>query len=267
MDHPLDVIKANEASEDVNGHYQFTSTLIVYRDGDDIYHGTSKARYLSPAEFRFRLEHLSQRIPIPISAYAPPLPLNFTRKPRLISYDRYHQGPQPTYIADDVLRETAVCELLRQNPHPNIAEYRGCQVSGGDKRIVGVCFAKYEQTLMQAVNPHSYGKRQFQAARQDRLQSYRHILKGVESGLRHIHKLGFAHNDINPSNIMLHGDVPIIIDFNSSQKVGESLEGVGRTYEWYDETVQSSLPENDLNALQEIRVWLFEDSTAFQFQE
>lgn len=271
------MIESNEAfEEDADGHYRFASTLIVYRDGNDIYHATSKVRYSSPTEIRS--EHLSNIIPIPISAYAPPFPINFTRvsdplpcdtfvkKPPLISYDHYHQGLRPTHIADDILRETAMCELLRQNPHPNVADYRGCQVS--NDRIVGICFAKYEQTLMQAVNPRSYGKRMFQlqAARQD-LESYRHVLEGVESGIRHLHKLGVAHNDINPSNIMLHGGMPVIIDFGSCRKVGESLDGVGRTYEWYDETVLSSLPKNDLDALREIRVWLFGDSTEFQFQE
>lgn len=88
------------------------------------------------------------------------LPCNiFAKQPRLVSYDRYHQGPQPNCIADDVLREAEICELLRQNPHPNIAEYIGCQVADG--KITSICFAKYDQTLMQVVNLQNCGKKYF----------------------------------------------------------------------------------------------------------
>lgn len=44
-------------------------------------------------------------------------------------------------------------------------------------------------------------------------------------------------------------DDPVIIDFGSCCRKGESLDGVGRTY---NETVQTSILENDLNALREI---------------
>lgn len=62
---------------------------------------------------------------------------------------------------------------------------------------------------------------------------------------------------------MLKGNVPVIIDFGSCQKEGESLKGIGRTYEWFDGTVQSSLCKNDFDALEEIRIWLADDSKAF----
>ncbi|UKZ61447.1 uncharacterized protein TrAtP1_002712 [Trichoderma atroviride] len=270
----MDVLEANEAFEDVDGQYQFTGTLVVYRDDNNIYHGFSKGRHVSPSDIR--REHLSHSILIPVSAYMPLFPANFLRasdplpcdifakRPLLTSYDRYHQGPQPNCIADNVLREAEICELLRKNPHPNIAEYIGCQVADG--KIMSICFAKYDQTLMQAVNPHHYSKRMFRANRQG-LESYLHVLEGVERGLRHLHKLGIIHNDINPSNIMLKGNVPVIIDFGSCQKEGESLEGIGRTYEWFDERVQLSLCRNDFDALEEIRIWLADDSKDFQFDE
>lgn len=66
---------------------------------------------------------------------------------------------------------------------------------------------------------------------------------------------------------MLSGDRAVIIDFGSCRRVGETLEGVGSTYEWCDERVQLSLPQNDLDALEEIRRWLGDDSKAFQFDE
>jgi hypothetical protein len=58
-------------------------------------------------------------------------------------------------------------------------------------------------------------------------------------------------------------DTLVIIDFDSCRPVGSSLKGVGRTYEWYDESVQYSLPSNDLDALDEIREWLEESGSRF----
>lgn len=93
------------------------------------------------------------------------------------------------------------------------------------------------------------------------------MLAGVERGVRHLHGLGWAHNDINPSNIMLDGDEGVVIDLGSCTRVGESLRGVGRTYEWYDDKVEAAVPQNDLDALDEIRTWLGEGAKPFRFAE
>lgn len=46
------------------------------------------------------------------------------------------------------------------------------------------------------------------------------------------------------------------------------MEEVGRTFEWYDESVQLSLPSNDLDALYEIREWLSDNSAKiFKFKD
>jgi len=90
----------------------------------------------------------------------------------------------------------------------------------------------------------------------------------VESGIRHLHSLGLIRNDINPSNIILGDeDIPIIIDFGSCRREGESLNGVRRIYEWHDEKASRSLPKNDHDALEEIRIWLGDSPKDFQFSE
>ncbi|KJZ72053.1 hypothetical protein HIM_08508 [Hirsutella minnesotensis 3608] len=270
----FDVIETNEAFEEVDGRFQFTGTLVVYRAGNDVYHAISNARYSAPSEIRS--EHLSCNVLIPVAAYSPlcpqgltlapdPVPCNtHIKTPQLTSYDRLHRGPRPNDIADSILAEVQVCEVFKQNPHPNIARYLGCQVSDG--RITGICFVEYSSTLMQTVNPGNHMKRRSRSIRR-KGEDYSHLLRGVESGIRHLHSLGLVHNDINPSNIMLHNDTAVIIDFGSCRRLGESLEGVGRTYEWYDEDIQVATPQNDLDALDEIRVWLGDESKAFQFGE
>lgn len=269
------VLEMNEAYEEVDGSFEFTMTLIVYQTaGGDLYHAVSKARYSSPSDVK--VEHLSNKILIPVSAYAPLFPSGFTRapdplpehchikKPQLISYDRIRQGSRPDDIAASVLQEAAVCELLKQQPHPNIAPYLGCQVSDG--RITGLCFVAYERTLMEEVNPGGLMKRKVRSQGRSS-KDYSRVLAGVESGIRHLHGLGLVHNDINPSNIMLDGEEGVIIDFGSCKRVGESLDDGGRTYEWYDEHVTTALPQNDFDALDEIRIWLGEDSRPFHFAE
>jgi len=270
----VDVLEMNEAFEEVNGLFGFAGTLVVYQADGEVYHAVSKARYSSPSEVK--AEHLKNVANIPVSAYKPPASSELTRapdplppdcyvkKPRLISYDRIRRGPRPDLIAESVLAEAKVCEQLMRHPHPNVATYLGCQVSDG--RITGLCFTRYQRTLMQEVNPRSLSKRRSRSARRA-TGSYGYILVGIESGIKHIHSLGLVHNDINPKNVMLDGDRVVLIDFDSCRPVGDSLEGVGRTYEWYDENVQISVPKNDLDALAEIRAWLDDDSERFRFDE
>jgi serine/threonine protein kinase len=272
----VEVLEMNEAYEEVDGSFTFAGTLVVYRTGSDLHHAITKTRYLSLSDVQ--VERLDNDVVIPLSAYSPLFPPEFTRapdplppnshikRPRLISYDQICKGSQLNHIAESVLLEAAVCELLKQHPHPNVATYLGCQVANG--RIGGLCFVGYQLTLMQEVNPGGLMKRKLRSDRQ-RTKDYSRVLAGIESGIKHLHGLGLVHNDINPSNIMLGygGGEAVIIDFGSCTRVGESLEGTGRTYEWYDEQVETALPQNDLDALKEIRIWLGDDSGPFQFDE
>jgi serine/threonine protein kinase len=267
FDNPqLDILEMNETFEDINGSFGFAVTLVVYRMNGELYHGVLKARYypstiVSPAD-------LTNIIQIP-SAYSPLYTTELTRAqepstkdthvklPRLNSYDRIYKS-HPNAIAESLLTEAKVCELLLPHPHPNIAIYHGCQVSVD--RISGLCFTKYSHTLMKEVNPSALMKRQARST-QKTSKDYSGVLAGVESGIRHLHSLGLAHNDINPSNIMFDGDELVIIDLGSCRSIGEGRGG--GTYEWCDEKVQLS-PENDSNAL-EIRIWLGDD-LAVQFK-
>jgi serine/threonine protein kinase len=268
----LELLESRETYEDSNEGFQFAGTLMVYQLNGFLYHAMLKGRYSSPSSLN--AEDLMNVKQIPASAYNPKFSVGFTaapemvpngcyvKKPRLISYDLISEGPRPNSIAEDVLKEVRVYELLMMHPHPNIATYLGCQVSGG--AITGLCLEKYPRTLMKEVNPGALMKRALRNTREAR-EDYSRVLTDIDSGIRHLHSLGLVHNDINPSNIMIDGDRAIIIDFGSCRKIGESLKDVGRTYEWYDEEVQQSLPENDLKALEEIRIWLGVGSSEFQF--
>lgn len=62
--------------------------------------------------------------PIPVDTYV--------KRPSLISYDE----KDSTSISELMLEEARICEILREHPHPNIAQYLGCLVENG--RISGL---------------------------------------------------------------------------------------------------------------------------------
>ncbi|KXH28617.1 serine/threonine-protein kinase [Colletotrichum nymphaeae SA-01] len=271
----IDILDKREAFEEVEGVFKFTKTVIIFKSGEEIYHAAVPSS--EPVSSELSETQLINKLLVPTAAYKPPFSCTFTRAPdplptdtyiktpSLLSYDQIHNGPQPNQIADDVLNEVRICELLRESPHPNLAKYIGCQVSDGN--ISGICFVRYGKTLMEAVNPRGLMKRKFSTTHRD-LGDFGRGLQGIQAGIAHLHSLGIVHNDINPSNIMIDGDEWVIIDFGSCRKLEESLVGVGRTYEWYDEAIQHSCPENDLNALLEIHTWLRgAPADAFQFTE
>ncbi|KAF2419688.1 serine/threonine-protein kinase [Tothia fuscella] len=245
------VLESSEIFEEVDGVYAYTGTLIVYQAGKNLYHGRMICR---SSLTEIRIEDATNITLIPTAAYRPLCPPTFTqasspsncfvKRPGLISYDRVLSSDNPYQIAEQVLQECQTCEFLKKHPHPNIAECLGCEIQ--DKVITGICFTRYPQTLMRRVNLGSDMKRS-------------KVLQGIENGIRHLHQLNLVHNDLNPSNVMLlNDDTPIIIDFDSCR----------RTYEWYDEDVQISLPSNDLDALGEMREWLSENVTKqYQFKE
>ncbi|KAJ5951408.1 uncharacterized protein N7479_009821 [Penicillium vulpinum] len=119
-------------------------------------------------------------------------------------------------IAESVLAEARVCELLLQQPHPNIVIYHACQVSGDI--ITGLCFAKYSQTVIKEINPGALTKRQARSTCNPR-KDYSVVITE------------WVYNDINPSTIMFDGDELVAVDFGCCRPIGESTEGFGGTYE------------------------------------
>lgn len=162
----------------------------------------------------------------------------YVKKPRLSPWDP--EDHDHGHIAALVMQEAEICETLRKNPHPNVAQYHGCVVD--NDRIVGLCFTNYGSDLDKTLR------------RKDITETEKLALsKGIEDGIRHLHKLGIAHNDINPSNIMMDGETPVIIDFDSSRSIGDKLGDKAGTFEWELEGAEFSEPENDIFGLRKIQ--------------
>lgn len=130
---------------------------------------------------------------------------HFIKGPCLSLFDPTMSSQMP--IADLMIQEALICEQLKRNPHPNIAEYWGCVVSEG--KVRGLCFTRYHETLFDRLDPN------LEPAKRRPLSRER-CLKEIRSGLSHLHELGLAHNDVVAHNIMLgENDTIIITDFDS----------------------------------------------------
>jgi serine/threonine protein kinase len=61
------------------------------------------------------------------------------------------------------------------------------------------------------------------------------------------------HNDLNPSNILMDGESPVIIDFDSCKKEGDKLGLKAGTDGWAMEGLVYATPQNDYFSLSKIR--------------
>lgn len=147
-----------------------------------------------------------------------------------------------------LLHEAQVCEILRASPHPNIAQYLGCIVKHG--RIAGLCFVKYNMTLLERV------------AKDSRPFDTNLLLQHIQKGIQHLHSLGLIHCDINSSNIFMNRDTPVIGDFDSCQREGEILGLKAGTRGWTSEQFKFARPENDYYGLSKIRDFLLPSQDA-----
>lgn len=148
-----------------------------------------------------------------------PLPDDcYVKRQSLCSYD-FEDPVFTRRLSYLVEREAKACEVLKESPHPNIAEYLGCVVEDG--RIVGLCFKKYKETL------------QARAQRKQLPPNRDKLLQGIRDGVAHIHKQGYCHNDIHDRNIMMgEDDVPVIIDFDSCLPEGDVQAWKGGAPGW-----------------------------------
>jgi serine/threonine protein kinase len=207
----------------------FKKTTIVYEMAGSIYRAFSRKRYLSKEEIQFSDMFSTSKIQGALifpefkdtftKAEGPPehLKTMYLKKPILSPYSPNY----PDLIRETLIEEVKTCDILKKNPHPNIAQYHGCAVVN-DGSIRGIYFTKYDQTFMDKVSPARRNKSDFAYERtQADLSKVDGWLEGMERGLEHLYSSGIIHNDINPCDIMFQGDNPVIIDFDSSRAQGE----------------------------------------------
>lgn len=257
------ILRRSEEFKKTCGISRYRRCALIYQLDNATYYALSKVRYRSDAEVK--LEDLYDVVMIEVPHYRPKFPSHFTqasnpllagwhiKEPTLVRFD----PSEPRWIGERVLFEARANEVLMTHPHRNIAKYHGCRVQDG--LITGICYDKYHESLMQRVNPDSHGKGRLHLNKTKPL-NVNLMLESVRNGLAHLHSLGFAHNNINPSNIMFFNkdsDEAVIIGLGSCRAIGSTLNDyLVRMEGWYDKKADTSLPSNDLDALDEIAEWL-----------
>ncbi|KAH8422458.1 uncharacterized protein LDX57_000213 [Aspergillus melleus] len=258
----MEIIQKNEAFKNVEGEMKFSYVQVFALQDGVLYSGKWANRLLLPQT----LDDLYEVRQITTEDRGPAMNLDwsavYVKTPSLLAYVDENLERQ-------IIREIETCEILRKNPHPNIATYYGCTETRG--RVSGLCFKRYTSTLLEAVYPERIGKAAFLSSPRELMKdNMKDRLEGILSAIKHLHSLGLVHNDINPANIMLDEDGTfILIDFDSCRYIGESLSSTAtkRTHHWHDPVVDISLETNDLDAFRDVQVWLVGSADeAFLFQ-
>ena len=178
------------------------------------------------------------------------------KRPKLEAHSWFRDS---TELADRLLVEAQMLELIRLHPHPNIVQYKGCVVREG--LIVGLALERHDQTLMSVVTgADGRVSRSPDRASPDRAPpdsaKIEQWLHDIESAVDHLHRLGFAHNDINPRNIMQDGSGSmVLIDLGSCTRLGERLVE-GGTPGYNEGFTRVSSKETDAIGQQQVEKWL-----------
>ncbi|KAK4117540.1 kinase-like protein [Canariomyces notabilis] len=180
------------------------------------------------------------------------LPSNiYVKRPNMSLYDVFQKHNVLKLIPKGLLEEAKAMEMLSQHPHPHIIRYHGCYVRRG--RIVGLILDRHPCTLA------DYLRNKAGSVDKER------FMKALESAIGHLHSLNWAHNDLNPSNILVNeAGMPVLIDFGSAQEIGAALGSSRGTQGWIDGEMKdydTSDSGHDLFALEKIRAWF--DSPTF----
>ncbi|KAJ5728599.1 uncharacterized protein N7483_003107 [Penicillium malachiteum] len=133
----MEIIQKTESFKRIDGKIKFSYVQIFIRQDGILYSGKWTNRFNPPTT--------GPRVIATWTIYiqAPDLTI-YVKTPSLLAYTDED-------LESQITREIEACEILRRNPHSNIATHYGYQET--DYRVSGLCFKKYTTTLLEAVNP------------------------------------------------------------------------------------------------------------------
>lgn len=231
----------------------FAYTKFIFVDEDNsVYFG--KLPYPEDEISLNQAKHCLRKIP-PCEVY-PPMPADFpiyqahtNNRFQTVDIIRpmftlYPGLSGTTELASRLFEEAKVLQLLRQNPHQNLPQFRGCVVKDG--LIAGLATRKYRMTLQSALKYRE---------RYD-IVTKTAFLMCLRAAVEHLHSLGLAHNYINTDNVMINDqNQPVLVGLKLCKPLGSPLTGEG-PHVVFVGRVDVSSKENDEYGLETIREWL-----------
>jgi len=251
----------HEELDPETGEFQHTIFAIV--DDDTVYLGQ-----LNIPKLELSFQQLTAALnPIPDQDIFPSFPLSdfeitqapevvpancYIKRPALAHYDVFKEYNVLHLLPQGFIEEIHAMEFLTQHPHPHIIRYHGCRVRRG--RITGIVLDRHSNDMRDYLK-HDIGTLDKKV-----------FMEALELAIHHLHSLGWAHNDLNPGNVLVNqAGMPILIDFGSSHPIGAKLSTSRGTKGWMDEDMKdytTSEKRHDISALLKIRAWL--DKPTFQ---
>ncbi|KAJ5581462.1 hypothetical protein N7535_000082 [Penicillium sp. DV-2018c] len=252
----VDVNFVSQELDDDSKEVQYTSFGLI-DDNDIVYYGQLDAPMVE-----ISLENaIAALTTIPDDAIYPPwpvpganlrlasetLPENVYIKRRGVdAYSRLKKMGLEKQLFNSLIAEAQVLEELSRHPHPNLIRYHGCRVTRG--HLTGLVLDGHPHDLEEH-DQNAHGTIDKDA-----------FMTALESAIRHLHGLGWTHNDLTPANIVVsEAGMPVLIDFEGCQKLGTKLKYIRGTRGWVEGEIgdyTTSEAQHDIFALGKIRTWL-----------
>lgn len=148
-----------------------------------------------------------------------------------------------------MLNEARIYESILPSLHSNLVIYLGCVVEEG--WVVRLALRRYIKSLDDYC--------QSEMLDQSTIQWLMDCLDQIEAASEHLHSLGFAHNDISPSNIMFDKTgKSMLIDLDSCAPLGSTLTKGGLVTGWKGPTLVKDV--TSINLQLNVISWLFRKS-------
>jgi len=231
-----DFAHVSEESDWETDEFQYTMFAVTNSD-DVIYYGELPN---PKAEISFQ-QVMATLKPIPDSEIFPELPFSdakkftqaplelpanvqvFIKRPNISQYDVYKRHNQVDLLVQSFLEEARTMEFLSAHPHPQFIRYHGCRFRRG--YLTGIVLSRHSHDLENYLSRGvgNIGKKAF--------------MNALESAIYHLHSLGWAHNYLNPTNMLIDnskasGGMPVLIDFGLGREIGSSVGTSRGTSGW-----------------------------------
>ncbi|KAJ2764056.1 hypothetical protein IWQ56_004628 [Coemansia nantahalensis] len=162
----------------------------------------------------------------------------FVKGPNLVACDA-SSGESSTTTAHEIRGLEAI---FRGGHLPYVVRYYGCKIEDG--LVTGICLEKCRYTLEEAI-------------RAGVISDVDKFIDNVAAGIRSIHGVGYVHDDINHTNVMVTSTgEPRIIDFDSAKLMGSPRDGRKcGTFGWERES-DIAEEENDTYPLPKLKEFI-----------